>query len=59
MAWLASLRLKKVWFLKTASIQRSTTNTPASTLALSLGFRDPGWDNRQAVMMGHFLIGGI
>ena len=38
MASLSSIRLKNVLILKAASIQRSTTRTPASTLALSRGF---------------------
>ena len=37
MALLSSARLKKLWFLRAARIQRSATSTADSTLALSLG----------------------
>lgn len=35
----SSLRLKNMWFLSRARIQRSTSRTPASALALSRDFR--------------------
>jgi hypothetical protein len=38
-ARLSSLSEKNVWWRSAARIQRSTSNTPASTLALSLGRR--------------------
>ena len=39
MASLSSSKLKNVRFRSRAMIQRCATNTPASTFALSLGFR--------------------
>ena len=56
MASFTSAKQKNFRFRSAARIQRSTNSTPASTFALSRGFR-AGRNHGHAVVRGHLLVG--